>query len=137
MALQTLSNDDPVSFGACHGEFAHLPGFVGDGADAGGGLGGELLMIGGSIIHSEVGEIVVATEFAGVDVIGAFAEHDHAVVFLHEDPAGGFIDDLKAEDVDEEARGIGDAGDGEDVVVLEDGGHWGCWGRGCGLGISD
>jgi len=81
-------------------------------------------MVRGGVIYSEIGEIVVATEFARVNVIGAFAEHDHAVIFLHEDPAGGLIDDLEAEDVNEEARGVCDAGDGEDVVILEDGGHW-------------
>ena len=63
----------------------------------------------------------MATEVGGRDVVRTFAEHDHAVVFLDEDPAGRFVDDLEAEEVDVELRGAADVVDGEDVVVLEDG----------------
>jgi hypothetical protein len=105
------------------GEFAHAPGFVGGG---GGGLVAgalDLGVVGVDIIYAEVGEIAVAAELAGVQVVGAFAEHDEAVVFFDEDPARGSVDDFEAEDVDVEAGRDADVVDGEDIMVLEDGGH--------------
>ena len=51
-----------------------------------------------------------------MQVVGAFAEHDHAVVFGDEDPAGRLVRDPEAEDVDVEAGGLADVVDGEEVV---------------------
>lgn len=122
-----MPDHDAVAIYGAEGEFAHLPGFVGDGDKDVGAFGFEIAVIFVGVGDAEVSKIIVAAEVGGRKVVRTFAEHDHAVVFTDKNPARRLIDDAEAKKVDVKFGGAADVMHREDVVVLEDGGHGG-WG---------
>jgi hypothetical protein len=80
-------------------------------------------MISAGVIDAQVCKIPVASQFTRGHVIGTLAEHNHAIVLLHKDPAGRLVDNVEAERVDVKACGFADVVDGEDVMVLQNRWH--------------
>ena len=120
---QGVTDGNAMTVGCADRKFAHIPWLVSDFGTHIGSFGGQMAVVAVGVFDPQVGKVAVAAQFAGVHVIWALTEHDHAVVFLDEYPARRLSNNLEAEHLNVEICGPADVVDGEDVVILDNGRH--------------
>jgi hypothetical protein len=97
--IKILTKHDPMPVRRAQAEFAHAPGFVGQGFSDAGGAGSEFLEQGFRVCDREVSEVGMVAGVSGGWGIGAFAQHDGEAAARQEAPAGVLGVDPHAQEV--------------------------------------